>query len=141
VWPLVAVLALGAIATWRLTQGPGADTRTAGGGGTVVHSVQSGDLEIVLRSATGTFRSGRNTFTIEFRSAAGDLADVGTVQATANMAMPGMLMSGNLQVSPTGVPGRYAASAEFGMAGAWQMSVAWDGPAGRGSVAFQGNVQ
>ena len=37
--------------------------------------------------------------------------------------------------------GRYAATAEFGMAGAWQLALEWDGPAGRGSVTFEGNVQ
>jgi hypothetical protein len=44
-------------------------------------------------------------------------------------------------VTPTGTAGRYAASAEFGMAGAWQMSIEWDGPAGTGSVSFEGSVQ
>jgi hypothetical protein len=57
------------------------------------------------------------------------------------MTMPGMVMSGNLQVVPTGVPGRYDATAEFGMAGAWQMAVEWNGPAGHGSVRFEGGVQ
>jgi hypothetical protein len=57
------------------------------------------------------------------------------------MAMPGMVMSGNLLVEPTGGPGRYAATAEFGMAGAWQWSIEWSGPAGRGSANFQGAVQ
>ena len=37
--------------------------------------------------------------------------------------------------------GRYEATAEFGMAGAWQMALEWDGPAGRGSVTFEGAVQ
>ena len=37
--------------------------------------------------------------------------------------------------------GRYGATAEFGMAGAWQMGIEWDGPAGRGSVNFRGGVQ
>jgi len=69
------------------------------------------------------------------------LADVGTVRASANMPMPGMVMSGGLQVTPTGVPGRYAATAEFGMAGAWQMAIEWNGPAGQGSMNFQGGVQ
>lgn len=96
-------------------------------------------MEIVLLSPTGTLRSGRNTFTVEFRTPSGDLVDVGLVRAAANMVMPGMAMSGNLQVSPSGVPGRYSATAEFGMAGAWQMSIEWD--AGRGSVSFQGAVQ
>ena len=40
--------------------------------------------------------------------ATGALVDVGTVRATANMSMPGMVMSGNLQVTPATEPGRYA---------------------------------
>ena len=103
--------------------------------------VQSGGLQIVLMSPTGTLRQGRNTFTIEFRSAGGALVDVGTVRGSANMSMPGMVMSGGLQLTPTGVPGRYQATAEFGMAGAWPMALQWDGPAGRGSVTFEGMVQ
>jgi len=55
--------------------------------------------------------------------------------------MPGMAMSGGLQVTATDVPGRYAASVEFGMAGTWQWAVEWNGPAGQGSVNFQGGVQ
>jgi hypothetical protein len=57
------------------------------------------------------------------------------------MSMPGMVMSGGLQVARTGVSGRYLATADFGMAGAWQMAIEWDGPSGRGSVSFQGSVQ
>jgi hypothetical protein len=55
--------------------------------------------------------------------------------------MPGMVMSSGLRVVPTSVPGRYAATAEFGMAGAWQMSIEWEGPAGRGAAKFEGMVQ
>jgi len=44
-------------------------------------------------------------------------------------------------VSRTTVPGRYQATAEFGMAGAWKMAIEWDGPAGRGSVDFEGPVR
>jgi hypothetical protein len=108
----------------------------------VVHTVNSGNLEIVLRSPTSTLRTGRNVFTIEFRRApSGELVDAGAVHATGNMTMPGMVMSSGLQVAQTGTPGRYRATAEFGMAGAWQMAIEWDGPAGRGSVSFQGTVQ
>jgi hypothetical protein len=57
------------------------------------------------------------------------------------MTMPGMAMSGGLEIERTSVPGRYHATAEFGMAGAWQMAIEWDGPAGRGSVNFEGTVQ
>ena len=85
---------------------------------------------------------GGTRFTIEFRrSGTATLVDVGTVRASANMPMPGMVMSGGLQVTPTGRAGRYNATAEFGMAGAWQMAIEWNGPAGQGSVNFEGGVQ
>jgi Cu(I)/Ag(I) efflux system membrane protein CusA/SilA len=129
-------------AAWRIVRGGPEDTRSADSGGPPLRTVRSGDLEIVLRSPTGGLRQGRNTFTIEFQSASDEqLVDVGTVRASANMAMPGMVMSGNLQVGRSGVPGRYTATAEFGMAGAWQMAIEWNGPAGRGSVSFEGDVQ
>jgi hypothetical protein len=108
----------------------------------IVQTVRSGDVEIVLRSPDAALRQGRDTFTIEFRRAGtGELLDVGTVRASANMPMPGMVMSSGLQVSPSGVPGRYLATAEFGMSGAWQMALEWKGPAGEGAVNFQGSVQ
>jgi Cu(I)/Ag(I) efflux system membrane protein CusA/SilA len=138
---ILVMLAGGALLVWRLS------TRTANGGRAevertgVVQTVRSGQTEIVLLSPTGTLRSGRNTFTIEFRSPAGESLDVGTVRATANMPMPGMVMPGNIQVIPAGIPGRYTATADFGMAGAWQMSIEWSGPAGKGSVSFEGTVQ
>ena len=39
----------------------------------------------------------------------------------------------------TSQPGRYDASAEFGMAGSWPVTIEWNGPAGQGSVSFQGS--
>ncbi len=81
-------------------------------------------------------------FFVEFRrTGTSTRADVGAVRASANMPMPGMVMSGGLQVTPTGTPGRYTATADFGMAGTWQMSIEWDGPAGKGTVSFEGGVQ
>ena len=69
------------------------------------------------------FRFSTNSFTIEFRGANGSLVDVGSVHTSANMAMPGMVMSGGVEVSGTTVPGRYQATADFGMAGAWKMRI------------------
>jgi Cu(I)/Ag(I) efflux system membrane protein CusA/SilA len=137
----LALVVVTSFAVWRI-RAPGgsgsADQASAG----VVQTVHAGDLDIVLMSATGTLRQGRNSFTLEFRrTGTTTLVDVGTVRASANMPMPGMVMSGGLQLTPTGVPGRYAATAEFGMAGAWQMAIEWNGPAGQGSVNFQGGVQ
>ena len=92
---------------------------------------------IVLLSPTGALQQGRNAFTVEFRSANGSLIDVGAVRSSANMTMPGMAMSGGVQVSRTTVPGRYQATAEFGMAGAWKMAIEWNGPAAHGSVELR----
>jgi Cu(I)/Ag(I) efflux system membrane protein CusA/SilA len=133
---VVAVIAVIALAyTWR------ANRTIENRAGSTVTQIRSGALTIAVLSPTGTLHQGRDTFTIEFRSATGSLVDVGTVRASANMPMPGMVMSGGLEASRTSVPGRYQATAEFGMAGAWQMAVEWDGPAGHGSVNFQGPVQ
>jgi Cu(I)/Ag(I) efflux system membrane protein CusA/SilA len=141
--PAVAVLGVAVVVFaflgWRLFRAD--ETARRPSLSQTVQEVRSGDLRIVLSSPTGALRPGRNSFRIEFRSGGGQLVDVGTVRATANMPMPGMVMSSGLQLRRTGVPGRFEATAEFGMAGAWQMTVEWDGPAGRGSVNFQGAVQ
>jgi copper/silver efflux system protein len=137
---VIAGIVVATLVVWRIAAPDieDAEQRAAG----IVQTVRSGDLDIVLLSPSGSLRQGRNSFTIEFRRAGTEtLVDVGDVRASANMLMPGMVMSGGLQVIPTGVAGRYAATAEFGMAGAWQISIQWDGPAGRGSVNFEGGVQ
>jgi len=142
--PVFAVLALVAaslvaVSLWRQFG------RSEGGGspaaGQVIQQLTASGVQISLLSPTGTLHQGRNTFAIEFRSADGRLVDAGAVRASGNMAMPGMVMSGDLQVQRTDVVGRYQASAEFGMAGAWRMAIEWDGPAGKGSVTFEGAVQ
>lgn len=118
-----------------------------GGGGSAdsnlreLQRVKSGDLDIVLLSDDGALNQGKDAFTIEFRKADGSLADMGTVSTSANMAMPNMTMPGTVRVEPSDTPGRYRASGDFGMAGTWQMKVEWNGPAGQGSVSFDGTVQ
>ena len=106
-----------------------------------VQRVTSGDLAVVLLSEDGVLNQGKDAFVIEFRRADGSLVDAGTVTTSANMPMPGMTMPGNVQMEPSGVPGRYRANSDFGMAGTWQMKVDWNGPAGQGSVSFDGTVQ
>ena len=137
---ILALVAVTSFGVWRTR--PGVAEPTAPRAGAVVQTIRAGDLDIVLLSPSGTLRQGRNSFTFEFRrTGTTTLVDAGSVRASANMSMPGMVMSGGLQVAPTGVPGRYAATAEFGMAGNWQMAIEWSGPASQGSVNFQGGVQ
>jgi hypothetical protein len=136
----IALVTMTSFVVWRSR--PGGRQPSAQSAGTIVQTIRAGDFDIALLSPTGTLRQGRNSFTFEFRrTGTRTLVDVGTVRASANMPMPGMVMSSGLQVTPTGVPGRYAATAEFGMAGAWPMAIEWNGPAGQGSVNFQGGVQ
>jgi hypothetical protein len=108
---------------------------------TQLQSARSGALEVVLLSDHDAIRHGKDTFVVEFKSADGSLVDVGTVRASASMPMGGAPMFGSIDVQRTGVPGRYAAASDFSMAGTWRLNVEWDGPAGRGSVGFSGNVQ
>ncbi len=135
----VVIAAALAVVLWRHAVGSGGANEPAAG--QVVQQVNAGGVQISLLSPNGTLRQGRNVFAIEFRSADGRLVDAGAVRASGNMAMPGMVMSSGLQVQRTDVVGRYQANAEFGMAGAWHMAIEWDGPAGKGSVNFEGAVQ
>jgi hypothetical protein len=107
-----------------------------------LETVRAGDLVFTLSNATGGLAQGRNTFQLEFRSASsGALVDVGTVELAASMAMPGMVMSSPVTVTPAGRAGVYNVTAELGMSGSWQMSLEWRGPTGGGSANFEGNVQ
>ncbi len=137
---LVGLTALGiwGARTWMRARAPvGERSRAAD----IVRQVQSGELTILLRASGGALRLGRNAFTVEFRTANNDLVDVGTVRASGNMPMPGMVMSSGMEVHAGDAPGRYQATADFGMAGTWQMGIEWTGPKGQGSVSFEGSVQ
>ena len=141
---LVALVVIGVALAWPFWRG--AEQRESGRsdttGASTIQQVRSGDLDIVLTSPTGQLRQGRSAFVIEFRSAStGRPVDVGNVRASAAMTMPGMVMSGGVQATSSGTLGRYDAVGEFGMAGAWQMTIEWQGPAGSGSVSFEGTVQ
>jgi Cu(I)/Ag(I) efflux system membrane protein CusA/SilA len=135
----VVIAAAMVVLLWRHAVGSGGANEPAAG--QVVQQVNAGGVQISLLSPSGTLHQGRNVFTIEFRSADGRLVDAGAVRASGNLAMPGMVMSSGLQVQRTAAVGRYQANAEFGMAGAWHMAIEWDGPAGKGSVNFEGAVQ
>jgi len=138
---VVGVLAAGSWTAWQRV-GHGRSVAAQTQAANVVHRMRSGNLEILLVSPTGALQQGRNTFSIEFHSVdGGAFVDVGAVSASANMPMPGMVMPSGMQVHPSGVPGRYDATAEFGMAGAWQMSLAWNGSKCDGSASFEGIVQ
>jgi len=133
---LVALLVVATAIGWALVERPGSDPADR-----VVSSVAAGVTTASLRSESGGLTRGRNQFYIEFRDEQGRLIDAGDVRLAATMAMPGMTMSGGVEVVRTGRPGRYRADGDFAMSGVWQMSLQWSGTARPGSASFQENVR
>jgi hypothetical protein len=136
--PVVALLVLIALSSAACGQSGGAPEHA-----TEVARARSGSLDVVLLASAAALGRGKETSTIEFRSASdGTLVDVGTVKANATMSMPGMApMSGAVSVEPTGTAGRFLATSDLSMAGQWQLTVEWDGPAGRAAATFSPMVQ
>jgi hypothetical protein len=136
---IVAIVALTAAGWWLSRRPP-----EAGGDapGRVLMTIRANDVAIAVVSDEPALRQGRNVFALEFRSGSTNaLMDVGDVRLMASMSMAGMVMPGVVEISRTQTPGRYAASGEFGMAGQWRMTVEWNGPAGRGTASFDGEVR
>ena len=101
---------------------------------------QSGDYLVTLLSETGTLQHGAGEFVLEFRkNADNQLVDVGTVDISTTMEMPGMgPMIGSTTVTRTDTAGRYEAKGEFSMVGLWKCNVTF----GSGqSVRFNLNAQ
>ena len=104
----------------------------------VIQTQKAKDMTITLLSETGQWTQGKNTFVLEFTSAATKQpVDVGKVTLNTSMPMPGMApMVAGATLSPDKGPGRYLGTIDFPDRGARQVTVAWDGPAGKGSTQF-----
>ena len=101
-----------------------------------------GDVAIVLLNSTGDLKQGQNEFVIQFLDPKGQPINVGDVQLGSSMSMPSMApMSGDSEITPTGQTGTYRVKSNFAMSGAWHFTVAWSGPRGQGSTAFNSNVR
>jgi hypothetical protein len=137
---IVLVIAIGAGGWWVRAKTAAAPQPDATGA--VLQTVRAGDLAITLSNPAGGLRQGANNFRIEFRSArTNDPVDVGDVRLNAAMTMPGMTMAGTTMVTQGERLGVYEAKGDFAMSGSWDMTLEWNGPAGRGSAAFKGSVQ
>lgn len=94
------------------------------------------DLTVTLMNESGQWKPGPNTFVLEFDSNDKKPVDVGKVTLSTSMAMPGMApMVTGATVEPEGA-GRYRGTISFPDAGDRQVTVRWDGPAGKGSTRF-----
>jgi YtkA-like len=104
----------------------------------VIQTQKVKDVVVTLLSESGQWTEGKNAFVLEFTSAATKQpVDVGKVALSTSMAMPGMApMLAGATLSPDKTPGRYLGTISFPDRGARQVTVAWDGPAGKGSTQF-----
>ena len=104
----------------------------------VLQTQKAKDLTVTLLSESGQWTQGKNTFVLEFTSAATKQpVDAGKVTLNTSMPMPGMApMLAGATLSPDKAPGRYLGTISFSDRGARQVTVAWDGPAGKGSTQF-----
>ena len=125
---LLAGLPLGAV--W------GADLKA-------IQTQKTKDIVVTLLSESGQWTQGKNTFVLEFTSVSSKQSvDVGKVTLSTSMPMPGMApMLAGATLSPDKVSGRYVGTISFPDRGARQVTVAWDGPAGKGSTQFSVSVR
>ena len=102
-----------------------------------IHTQKTKDAVITLTSESGQWKPGNNAFVLAFTSPTGQPLDVGTVSLNTAMPMPGMApMIAGATLRPDKAPGRYAGTINFADAGTRQVTVTWDGPAGKGSARF-----
>jgi hypothetical protein len=103
----------------------------------VMQTQKTKDAVIALKSETGQWKQGKNAFVLEFTSPSGQPLDVGKVALSTSMSMPGMApMVAGATLSPDKAPGRYLGAIDFPDGGTRQVTVTWDGPAGKGSARF-----
>ena len=101
----------------------------------VIKAQKVKDLDVRLLSESGQWKQGSNTFVLEF-SKDKKPVDVGKATVSTSMGMPGMApMLAGAALEPDG-PGRYKGTISFPDRGERQVTVAWDGPAGKGSTKF-----
>ena len=127
---LIVALALGVLAIVEVLPATAADMKP-------IHTEKTKDVTVTLQNESGQWKEGKNGFVLEFTSAQEQKpVDVGKVSMSTSMTMPGMApMLAGATLTPDG-PGRYRGTIEFPDRGARQVTVTWDGPAGKGSTKF-----
>src|SRR5437016_12146471 len=102
-----------------------------------IHTQKTKDVVVTLMSESGQWKPGKNDFMLELSSAKDKTpVDAGKVSLTTSMTMSGMApMIAGATLTPDG-PGRYRGTIDFPERGTRQVTVTWDGPAGKGSTKF-----
>jgi hypothetical protein len=104
----------------------------------VIQTHKTKDAVITLLSESGQWTKGKNSFVVEFTAAKDkNPLEAGNVSLGTSMTMSGMSpMIAGATLSPDKTPGRYLGVIEFPDTGTRQVTVTWDGPAGKGSAKF-----
>src|SRR5713101_8028819 len=104
----------------------------------IIKTQKTKDVVITLTSESGQWSKGKNAFVLEFTSAKDKQpVDAGKVSLETSMTMSGMApMIAGAALSPDKTPGRYLGTIEFPDTGTRQVTVSWEGPAGKGSARF-----
>jgi hypothetical protein len=129
---MLGIILCGVLLTGLLLEtGQGAEMR-------VIQTRKVKDMAVTLLSESGQWTQGKNTFVLEFTSAeTKQPVDVGQVTLSTSMPMPGMApMLAGATLTPDKTPGRYLGTISFPDRGARQVTIAWDGPAGKSSARF-----
>ena len=101
----------------------------------VIKSQKAKDVTVSVLNESGQWKQGTNSFVVEFTKDKQPV-DAGKVSLNTSMPMPGMApMVAGAKLEPDG-PGRYRGTISFPDRGDRQVTVAWDGPAGKGSTKF-----
>jgi hypothetical protein len=101
-----------------------------------VKTQKAKDLSISVLNESGQWKVGKNEFVLAFTKD-GKPVDVGKVTLSTSMPMPGMApMLAGASVQPDKAPGQYRGTISFPDNGDRQVTVTWDGPAGKGSTKF-----
>jgi hypothetical protein len=108
-----------------------------------IHTQKTKEAVITLANEAGQLKVGKNTVVLTFADpATGKPLDVGTVAFETSMNMPGMApMLAGATVTRDSTPGRYLATITFPDAGARQVTLRWEGPAGKGTARFSVSVR
>ena len=102
-----------------------------------IHTQKTKNVVVTLENESGQWKQGPNEFVLTFNSAPDKKpVDAGKVSLSTSMTMPGMApMLAGATLAPDG-PGRYRGTIQFADRGTRQVTVTWDGPAGKGSTKF-----
>jgi hypothetical protein len=101
-----------------------------------VKTQKAKDLSVSVLNESGQWKVGENEFVLAFTKD-GKPVDVGKVTLSTSMPMPGMApMIAGATLQSDGKPGQYRGTISFPDKGDRQVSVAWDGPGGKGSTKF-----